>query len=319
MLNILIKALLLVVLAGIIVVTWQFDMTFVNAVFAGVFPPAKLEVIGLVAASVFVSCRILIYWFWTERKKTFTLMCAAFLMFVISFVASIAMIGKSLTNPNIDSVLEQEQLKIKAAYRTQIKGLTEQKNEELADIALETNTKRTAVKEDFKTKFKPLDEMIKIQENRPFKNGPNAGSVIGPDYLKALKERNVLATQLEAELKEVRDTSSANQANIRDFYAAKIAELKAAQANAVLSIDTEALRNSDRADSQYVVAIKTMASLITPFSPSSPDIISFLSLLFSFSLELLTFLIPHLYREVNNCAQKTLPVLAAPKDSVKNS
>jgi hypothetical protein len=315
MLNILIKALLLVVLAGIIVVTWQFDMTFVNAVFAGVFPPGKMEVIGLVAASVFVSCRILIYWFWTERKKTFILFCAALLMFVISFVASIAMIGKSLTNSNIDSVVLQEQQGIKASYRTQIKGLTDQKRDELADIVAETNLKRNAVKEDFKTKFKPLDEMIEFQKKRPFKKGPNAGSVIGPDYLLALEKRNVLASQLEGELKEIRDTSSLNQTNIRDFYAAKIADLKAAEAMAVLNIDVGALANSDRADSQYVVAIKTMVSLITPLKPTSADIISFLSLLFSFSLELLTFLMPNLYRDVN----RVRPELPSPERVVAKS
>lgn len=299
MLNILNKTFILVLLAGLIVVTWQFDMTFVNAVFSGVFPPERMEVIALVAASVFVASRILIYWFLAGKHKSFVLILAAILLLIVSFVASIALIGSSLTNVNLEKIVKNEQQKINTSYNVQIRGLNKQKEAELADILMATKNNREAVKEDFKTKLKPFDDMIAFQNTRVFKSGPRKGSPYGTGHKHAVDGRDAMASEQEAELKSIRDASIKKQSDIRDYYAAQISALRKKQATDVQNIDVDSLANTDAADSKYVIAIKAVVAQATSYTLTSAAIITFLSLLFSFLLELLTYAIPTAYRLVN--------------------
>lgn len=307
MLNVLSKTYILVVLAGLIVVSWQFDMTFVKTVFTGVFPPESMERIALIAACVFVASRILIYWFLARKNRPIVLILAAILLLIISFIASIALIGKSLTNANLEQAVQAEQQKINTAYNVQIRGLNKQKEIELADIVTATNNKRAAVKEDFTIKLKPFDDRVAFEETRVFKKGPNKDSPYGDGHKDATDARDVIASQQEDELKSIRDESANNQSQIRDYYAAKVSALKKSQATDVQKIDIDSIAKTDAADSEYVLAIKTVIAQATPYVLTSSAIITFLSLLFSLLLEVLTYAIPTVYRLVNESSNEPKP------------
>lgn len=299
MLNLLIKSLMLIVLAGIIFVTWQFDNAFVETLLTGIFSPRMTVVITLIAASVFVLMRIFAYWFIAKGHRQFALKLNIFLLVSISFIASISLIGGVLDDVNLDRIIKHERRNITSHYSNQINHLRKQMIEDQGGVTAAFDAERSNIKDDYALQFQPINDMLEYEKSRPYKSGPNKGSVYGPGYDKAIEKRKDVEKALEEKLSEVREKERLEQLSIRDYYARKIEKLKAQEADELRNIDVESLSETDQAESKYVVSLKKVIERMTGMSVQSGSIITFLSLLFGTLLEGLTCLLPFIYCALN--------------------